>query len=606
MNKKGLLLLSVLTLGISTAACSNDEEQTEQDTVNVTDSEQVQQSTTADIQLGDDFTVTGDGVEIDNNIVRITKAGTYEISGTLDDGQIIVAAGDEDNVEIILNGANLTSLTSAPIYVENAKNTYIVLADGTENVITDAQTYVLEDETVNEPNAAIFSKDDLIIEGTGSLTVNGNYNNGIQSKDDLKIKSGTITITAANDGLKGKDSVTIEDGVINIVASGDGIRSTNDTDEGRGYITIEGGEINVTADLDAIQAETDLTITGGVFTLSSGGGSVNSSTTSSTWGQWGQPSSTTQSSTTETQDSTSAKGLKAGNDITIEGGTFVLDTSDDSIHTNNSIIINGGNFELSSGDDGIHADTTLVINGGDINILKSYEGIESQDITINDGTIHLVASDDGINAGGGNDGSGLSGRPGQNTFNTSSSSSSIITINGGYIVVDASGDGLDSNGNIVMTDGTVIVNGPTNSGNGSLDYDGNFTQSGGILVAAGSAGMVQTTSTSSTQNGVSITLTQSQQANTLVHIESSSGEDVLTFAPSKSFQNIIVSSPNLKTGSTYTVSTGGSSTGTEADGIYTSGTYSGGSQVGSFTISSTVSYVGSSGGNMAPGGMGRP
>jgi hypothetical protein len=232
----------------------------------------------------------------------------------------------------------------------------------------------------------------------------------------------------------------------------------------------------------------------------------------------------------------------------------------------------------------------MEINGGDINITKSYEGIESSVITINDGNLHILASDDGINVAGGNDGSSTNGRPGQNNFNTSSNS--YLYINGGYVTVDASGDGLDSNGSIKITNGTVLVNGPTSSGNGALDYDGSFTMTGGFLVAAGSSGMAQAPDQASTQYSAMVTFDSSMSAGTMIHIETDKGEDVLSFTPTKEYQTVVLCSPNLKNGSTYNVYYGGSSSGTNKDGLYSDGTYTTGTKFESFTVSDTVTTIG--------------
>nr|WP_278336509.1 carbohydrate-binding domain-containing protein [Clostridium disporicum] len=256
---------------------------------------------------------------------------------------------------------------------------------------------------------------------------------------------------------------------------------------------------------------------------------------------------------------------------------------------------------LASGDDGIHSDTLLDINGGNIDISKSYEGIESSTININDGNIRLVASDDGLNAAGGNDGSSTNGRPGQNGF---SSSTGVINITGGYLYVDAAGDGVDSNGSIEMSGGTVIVNGPENSGNGALDYDTTFNITGGTFIAAGSSGMAQSPSSSSTQ--ASINIFTNGIANTLVNVTDEPGNEIITFAPSKTFSSIIISTPELQTGNTYTVSTGGNYSLEDIDGLYENGNYSGGSKLTNFTLSSSVMSVTSSGaseGGSMNGGM---
>ncbi len=542
---------------------------------------------------GNSATLDGTGAAISDGMIKIVAAGTYVISGTLDDGQIIVDVGGKETVRLVLNGMNITCSTSAPIYVMNAEKVIITLEEGTENYITDGTSYILEDLTSDEPNAAIFSNDDLTINGGGSLTVDANYNNGIQSKDDLHITGGNISVTAVNDGIKGRDSIAVRDGNISIDAGGDGMQSNNDEDAAEGFIAIEGGTINITAGADGIQAETSILINGGEITIYSGGGSGNA-TTSSGGNFWGSSSTDTASG--------SAKGLKAGVDLSITDGTIKIDSSDDALHSNTSITISGGDISIASGDDGIHADSSIVIDGGDISITQCYEGIESAVITIDDGTIDLVSRDDGINVVGPEGSSMINMFPGQ-----ASSGDNNLYVNGGYIVADAGGDGIDVSGGIYMTDGIVIVNGPTDNANGALDF-ASCTVTGGYLLAAGSSGMAQAPGTSSTQYSVMITFSSTLQAGTLVHIEDADGNDILTFALSKQTQSVVLCSAELKNGETYTVYTGGSSTGTLKDGLYSGGAYSGGTQYTSFTISSIVTSVGSGasfpGGNM-PGGGGR-
>lgn len=594
MSKKIIAILSIITILMGVTGCTN---KTTTSNDNVVSSENTEKVDT-NITLGDTISVEGNGVVIENNKITISSAGTYGISGTLKDGQIIIDAGNEDNVKLVLNGANISCSNSAPIYVKNAKNAYLVLVDGSENVITDGENYVFEDETSDEPNATIFSKDDLFISGTGKLKVNSNYNNAITSKDDLEIAEANIDITSVADGLRGKDSITISSGNININATGDGMKSNNSEDAEKGYILIKDGTINITSGEDGIQAETNATITGGDITINSGGGSENSSK-SSTGGNFGKAMFGQNNNTSAEDDTPSTKGIKGSILVKVDGGNINIDSADDSIHSNGNVEINGGNINIVSGDDGIHGDSTIDINDGEINITKSYEGIEAEIININNGNIKVVSSDDGINATDGNDSSSVNGRPGQNNF--ASSSNASINFNGGRVVVDASGDGLDANGSIYMKGGTVIVNGPENSGNGALDYDGKFEISGGLLIAAGSSGMAQSPSETSTQN--SINVFTSISANTLLHIEDENGNELITFAPSKTVGSIVISSPNIKTGTTYKLYTGGESTGNATDGLYSDGSYSGGTEGDSFTVSNTVTNVGqSSGGFGGPGG----
>lgn len=638
MNKKLVAMLSALSLCVTVTACSKNEDNTKlQSNTNKTsiNIESLENESVSDpdtyIKLGTETTIEGQGAEVSNNKVTITKAGTYSVSGKVEDGQIIVDAGKEDKVYLILNGADINCSNSAPIYVKNAKKAIISLAEGTENNITDGETYVFEDESSNDPNAAIFSKDDMTIIGSGKLTVNANYNNGIASNDDLKIQSGNIIVNAKNNGIKGKDCINVTDGNITINSKGDGMKAETELLVADGYITIKtgGGSENSTKANQSLGQRPDGMTKGEKPTMPDGmnKGERPTMPEGQTQGeapalpdgqtQGGQPpqlpdgqtqgerpempqdirqpsnnqdtnSNTNTSTNTSTDESTSMKALKATTNIIIDGGTFNIDSEDDSIHSNANAIINGGTFEIASGDDGIHSDTQLDINGGTINISKSYEGIESTTININDGSIHLVASDDGINAAGGNDISTETGMAGNDKF--SSSGNGLINITGGYVYVDASGDGIDANGNIKMAGGTVLVNGPTNDGNGSLDYDKTFDISGGILVAAGSSGMAQMPSDSSSQKILNLNLT-SQEANTVVNVKSSDGKNILTYAPLKNYSSVIVSTPDIKDNTKYTVSVGGTAKGEAKDGLYSDGNYSGGTEVGSETTSNTITNI---------------
>jgi hypothetical protein len=519
---------------------------------------------------GSSITVNGSGAEVDGSKVTVVAAGTYNISGSLDDGQIIVDTEEEEPVTLILNGVTISSSTSAPIYIEQAEETVILLEENTENTVSDGAA-------ADEADAAIFSKSNLTFSGSGKLTVNGTVNDGISSNDGLTIQSGTITVNSVDDGIRGKDYLIVKDGHITVNSQGDGLKSDNEEDTAKGYITIENGIMTITAGGDAVSAQTSITVSGGELSLSSGGGSNNM-----------------------IDETTSAKGIKADVSVTITRGTFIIDSADDAIHSNNSIVINGGTFTLGSGDDAVHAHSTLEVNGGDVTITQSYEGMESAVITINDGNMLINASDDGLNVAGGTDGSGTmragpGGRPGQglgpgqDAFAVSGDY--FLYINGGTIQINAAGDGIDVGGIIEMTGGLVLVNGPTENMNGALDYDGEFTITGGSLVAAGSAGMAQAPSESSSQYSLLLNFESVLPAGTLVHIQDSAGNNLLTFSPVKDFQSIAFSSPALVAG-TYAVYYGGSSTGTVNGSLYQDGIYTPGTTYTSFTVSSVVTLIG--------------
>ncbi len=544
------------------------------------------------------------GVVIEGTTISIQTSGVYEINGKLNDGQIIVNAEDEGTVRLILNGAEINSSTNAPIFVEKAEKTIVSLEDGTENILSDGEKYVFENSDDDEPNAALFSKDNLTINGDGTLIVKGNYNNGITSKDELKITGGTIQIEAADDGLMGRDLVAVKDGNISITAGGDGIKSTNDKDTSKALIAIEDGKFNIEAANDGIQAETSLLIADGEFHITSGGGSPETIETNDNNRMMlpGEMKSNTTANSTET-NSESTKGLKAAIEVAIGGGNFTIDSLDDAVHSNNSITITGGDLTVATGDDGIHADTSILTKGGNIHVTKSYEGIESKSITIADGDINVNAVDDGINIGGGNDSSG------KDFASTENAEDNLLSIVGGYVYVNALGDGLDSNGSISMTGGTVLVSGPINNNNAPLDYDQSFEISGGLLIAAGSSGMALATSEQSTQNAIMMTYPETQSAGTLVHLEDSNGNTVVTFAPEKDYQSVVISSPQLTKDASYTLYSGGTSTGSESNGLYSDGDYQGGTSVVEFTISDIVTWLDENGitePNTGHGGMGGP
>lgn len=679
MKRKLVSILTVLlvTTGFLLTGCSktlyNTEVHESKIPVTSANSESIGKVDTY-IELGASIKTEGSGVDIENNIVKITKGGTYSISGTLSEGQIVIEATELDKVYIVLNGVNITNSKGAAIYIKEADKAVIAMEDNTDNYLTDGKTYAFEDENKDEPNGTIFSKTDLVFIGNGSLTVNGNYDRGIVGKDDLQIENGNITVNSVGDGIRGRDSIVVTGGDIVINSGGDGMQSNNDENTEKGYVLIEGGNINITSNEDGIQGENNVYVRNGEIKINSGGGSDNNNShkNQGPGENMGRNQEISNTSSESLEESASSKGIKANTGIIIEGGILNINSCDDSLHTNDSLIIDGGALEIQSGDDGIHSDNTLEINGGNINVSKSYEGIESESITINDGKIYVVSSDDGINASGsstseemtppsgnsnnqnnmsppdmnnlqenefsqeqnqamkqernsiakeeqapGESNSITQDNTGNNTPDSSqnsdgaspkmqgtgqgagsgmpggggpigeSSGTGVLTINGGFITVDASGDGIDVNGCATMTGGTVIVNGPENNGNGALDYDGTFEVSGGVLIAAGSTGMAQAPSDGSSINSIKITLS-SQSAENIVRIEDEDGNEIVTFAPAKQYASVVVASSEFETGSTYNVYVGGSSDGTSNSGLYEGGNYKDGERIMSFTINEKI------------------
>ncbi|MGN1083585.1 MAG: carbohydrate-binding domain-containing protein [Lachnospiraceae bacterium] len=500
---------------------------------------------TASITLSDSgIAISGSGCEADGSRLKIKEAGTYELTGTLTNGSIYVNVDNESEVHLILNGVTIHNETSAAIFCKKAAKVTITLAEGSVNTLSDGAEYVFE-EGEDEPDATLYAKHDLVINGSGALKVTSAYGDAVKGKDSLYILGGDFTVSSADDGIIGRDLLYIADGTFSVVSASDALKATNDTDAALGNIVIDGGTFNLVAETDGIQAENTLLINGGTFSIKTGGGAENASVKTEesgfgAWGKWGDRGGmVTETETAEA--SASAKGLKAATALTVNGGTFELDTSDDALHSNKEIQITGGEFRIASGDDGVHADESLSIEGNSkLWITKSYEGLEALTITLSGGEIDITASDDGLNAAGGADGSAF-GRPGAGMF---AEGSGEIFINGGNVTVNASGDGIDSNGNITMNGGTVLAYGPTNDGNGVLDYGGSFQLNGGTLLCIGSSGMAQTPANTSGQYSLAAVLASEAAAGSTIEI-TVNGKSVLSTEAPKRFNYIVASTADF-------------------------------------------------------------
>jgi len=444
-------------------------------------------------------------VQIEDGVVTIKAAGVYVLSGTFTDGTIVVDAGDDDKVQLVLDGVSITAVDYAAIYAKNADKVFVTLAEGAENSLTVSGDYVQTDD--NNVDAVIFAKCDLTLNGTGSLTVKDNMGHGIVSKDDLVVTGGTYTIYSQDHCLNGKDSVRIADGTFNLSCDEDGIHAGND-DQQDGYVYIEGGDINI-----------------------------------------------------------------------------------------------------SVGDDALHAEGLLIITGGDIDVSKSCEGVEGYKILVTGGDIDVVSSDDGFNAAGGSSGSGdnhdgfgdssgsgynhdgFGGGPGMGGVYMDADSDAYIFITGGTININADGDGIDSNGCIGITGGSVYVLGPSDNGNGAMDYGICAAITGGEIVAVGGSGMAQGFGDESTQCSALVNFDEWIDAGETITLTDSDGKEVLSYKADKKFNSVVISTSDMKQGDNYTLTVGDqSSTFTLDDITYSEG--SGGMQ--------------RPGGNLDNGGMQRP
>ncbi len=505
------------------------------------------------IQLGGDTAqCDSEAVEISGGTVTIQDEGTYILTGTLN-GMVIVDAEDTDKLQLVLDGVSIKSESSAALYIRQADKVFVTLAPGSENTLSNGGSYTAIDE--NNIDAAVFSKEDLTLNGSGSLNIQAAAGHGIVSKDDLVITSGTYQITAASHGLSGKDSVRIAGGSFNIASGKDGIHAENADDASLGFAYLSDGTFVISSEGDGISAGSILQIENGEFQIQSGGGSANAEQSQSSGQQPGRFPMKETETASASEDTVSTKGLKADGDLLINGGNFTIDSADDACHTNGSLTVNEGTFTISSGDDGFHADAGLVIAGGTIEITESYEGIEGQSIEITGGEIRLTVSDDGLNAAGGNDQSGFGGRRGDDNF--ASGSNASIHISGGTLFINASGDGIDSNGSLTVSGGAVYVDGPTGGGDGALDYDGEGTVTGGGVVAVGSSQMAQNFGSSSTQGSILVSV-GSQEAGSTVTLTDESGQELITFQAAKSFDSVAVSCPEITEGASYTLTAGNS------------------------------------------------
>lgn len=494
----------------------------------------------------------------DDEDIYIPSSGTYVFSGTLSNGQILIDSSDNFVVRIVLDNANITSLNSAAIYVLNAERTIITTTEASVNTISDTENHIVIFDNDEELSAAIYSNDPLVFNGEGSLTINGNYSNGIKGDDEVLFISGDITINSDNDGIKANNYVAFDGATIDIVAGGDGVVVSE------GFIEMNDGDISISMNHDGFDAYTYIVINGGSLYIDS-------------------------YKYYNTADS--LKGLKSTDYILITNGDIIINTYDDAIHSNGDITITGGTLTLDSDDDGIHADLSLLIENAFITINSSYEGLESENITINSGTIALKASDDGINI------TSSSSTTTSDPFirmpgGGDSVTDGALTINGGIVYVDSVGDGLDSNGSIYMYGGLVIVNGSETSMNGGLDYNGTCIIDGGTLVVTSVLGMVEAPSSSSDQLSIVIGFDRSISSGNLVNIQDSDGNSLLTFEAAKTFQALVFSSSDISLGETYKIYINGTASGDDLYGFYTNGTYSDGTSYLSFKQSSYVTYVG--------------
>lgn len=539
------------------------------------------------IQLnGTSASASADSVKISGTTITITEEATYVISGTLNDGRIVVEADDTAKLQLVLNGVNINSKNTAALSILSADKVFVTLADGTENVLSNGGAFESIDE--NNIDGAIYSRQDLTWNGSGTLTVTSPAGHGIVCKDDLVFTGGTYMISAASHGLDANDSVRIAEASISIDAGKDGIHAENTDDASLGFVYILSGTMDIEAEGDGISASAYLQVQDGTIRLLAGGGYENgTSQSSASYGGFkggGKPGRSSaqpvpaenstnmmpleesSSMTTSEESSTSMKGLKSVSGTLISNGRMTIDSADDSIHSDTSVIINGGTFEIASGDDAVHADDTLTITDCNMNISKSYEGLEAQKLYVKGGTIVLNATDDGLNASGGTDSSGMTGgRDGMFGGGRQSSGNGVMEISGGSLTIYASGDGLDSNGTLTISDGYIYVANPTAGDTSIIDADVSPVITGGTFVSTGSTTMMAQTFASSSAQGVLTCTTGTQSPGSVITVKDSKGNRVISYEVEYSCVIVIISSPDIVKGDTYTLTIGATSGSVQAE-----------------------------------------
>lgn len=583
------------------------------------------ETTAAAITLsGNTASSDSDAVTIDGGTVTITDEGTYLLSGTLDDGIVIVDAEDTDKVQLVLNNANIHCADCAALYVRQADKVFVTTTENSQNTLSSGETFTQLDD--NNIDGVIFAKSDLTLNGLGTLTVDSPAGHGIVTKDDLAIASGTYVVTAEGQGLSGKDSVRIADGTFTLTTGKDAIQSDNTEDTDKGFVYLAGGTFTITAEGDGLSASSWMQVDDAACTITTGGGSANGETHASDTppdggmgskggrmpsadgstqpperpsGQMPQegaeppadlpqdaappdaptasdavPADNTTTNAAQTTDSASSaddsttdtvstKGLKAGTSLTIQAGSFTMDCADDAFHSNGNLTVSGGTASIQTGDDAFHADNALTISDGQIDIPTCYEGLEGLTVTVSGGSINVVASDDGVNAAGGADESGFGGN-GQDQF--AAQDGVCITITGGSLTVNAGGDGLDSNGDLTVSGGTTYVSTKDGSADSALDYNGDASITGGTLIGAGSSGMAQNFGDASTQGAILLTV-DAQAAGSTISVTDSAGNVLTSWEAPQAFSSIVISCPGLEADGTYTVTAGNSSTEVTLDGL---------------------------------------
>ncbi len=469
---------------------------------------------------GDSITATGLGAAVNGSSVTIRYPGTYVIRGELADGQIVVDCDHDGSVYLILGGVNLRCSYGPALLVLQAQDTIVRLAEGTENYLADAAVYtqqLLDAQgavEADQPDAAIFSRDDLRIEGAGGLTVVGYYHDAIHCKDDLVFAADNVALYAVNDGAKGTESLTVESGALYVAAQADGLQSS------KGPIAMNGGELTIQSGGDGIAAFTELTISGGSASVTAAGGREYYSSI--------------------VMADLSAKALKA-EDIAIRGGTLTLNCADDGVHAERSLLVEDVVLTIQSGDDALNAGETLEILGGEIEVLYSYEGLEAMTIALGGGSVSVWAENNGLAAT-------------LDILDTEHSGSDCgIRISGGLVSVTAA-QAVKTDGAFTLSDGAAFLQG-VSADDEALEALGGGVMQGGTLVVSGSMSAEPVT-VEAGFGSLLHRLTTAAAGGTAIELKNEAGETCFQYAPSEDFGAFFVAYNGLVDGGSYQIAVG--------------------------------------------------
>ena len=557
---------------------------------------------------GDGASISGNGAYVYDGNVVIAEAGRYVFSGNLEDGSIIVDTHDSSKVWILLDGVEINCSDDACIQVDQADKVFLTLAEGSQNVLTSGSVYsdtALSDGT----DGAIFAHDDLTINGGGSLTVTAQYSHGISANDDLVITGGTITISAVDDAIHVNDSIRIKDAAIAATAGDDGLLTTNEVENG--YLYIESGTLDITASGDGIHTTGDITVAGGETNISAGDDGIHS-----------DASVYVQSGTILISDC--YEGIEALI-IDVSGGDVSINCEDDGFNANGgSGDMFGGGGQMGGGrNDGTSGHGGMQGSGTD-------DGMTGERPTPPDMGEEGMTGERPTPPGMDEEGTtgerptppdmgeeGMSGGmpAGQETETASGSGQSsadtedvetYISISGGNIrIVNEIGqdaDGLDSNGDIKISGGTIYISLLGTGSNCAVDYaseSGGVAEiTGGTIIACGASSMAEGFDSTSTQASILYNTSTVAEAGTTLTVTDADGSVLLSWEVPCSFSSALISCPEMKVGGTYTVSAGGTSEEITLEDVSTTyGDSQGGMHGGD------MGQSGMHGGNMRPDGQ---